>query len=537
MLGEFLVILFSNPIEFSALAKEMLKWFIGGRTVKNHPVDVVHALYNHPWARPQQSYEPPYDTLPEYAIPTMFSQPNTQMDSKNTYSDLQHYFIARVIDRMESEIRVLLKSPYLRARDTSTNQFSWDTVLDFSVDVVQKIAVSVAPVTWMLLTWIAVGGERAAQLKEMKFRDSGKGRGANHVQDPYLGCAVALMMLLYFHNKGLNKFQSIMGILMFSENSSKSLQSITGRMGLAVANSSTLKRLYSMSAVASERIRTIGANWVNKLVSFHIVYDNINQYHQNWRPSLSSQTSLESGTAATLIMQPGVAPEAFDGFEYEEHWQCVKCEDITLAKIWEDIDRKHLENTDFDDLRHTFAIHPMPLQKTEVIPLETSGFDEATTIGNRQTIWDVVEHQLRIPPHALEGRLIPFSGDQATISHIRTLKCHTSSGSTWFSSNRYILPLIELWHIKFAMLKDIIKVHWPEQTEKGDIGLHFAADKLHQNLNPNKVDFYPAERLVEVVLTAMRLNYIRNMLHQKSLKFPMRQDGKLMHLTEELEAL
>ncbi|KAF8330407.1 uncharacterized protein EI90DRAFT_3016832 [Cantharellus anzutake] len=93
-LSEFLVILFSNPIEFSASAKEMLKWFIGGRTVKNHPVDVVHALYNHPWAWPQQSYEPPYDTLPEYAIPTMFSQPNTQMDSKNTYSDLQHYFIA-----------------------------------------------------------------------------------------------------------------------------------------------------------------------------------------------------------------------------------------------------------------------------------------------------------------------------------------------------------------------------------------------------------------------------------------------------------
>ena len=87
---------------------------------------------------------------------------------------------------MESEIRVLLKSPYLRARDMSTNRFSWDTVLDFLVDAVQKIAVSIAPVTWMLLTWIAVGGGRVAQLKEMKFRDPGKGHGANHIQDPYL---------------------------------------------------------------------------------------------------------------------------------------------------------------------------------------------------------------------------------------------------------------------------------------------------------------------------------------------------------------
>jgi hypothetical protein len=70
--------------------------------------------------------------------------------------------------------------------------------------------------------------------------------------------------------------------------------------------------------------------------------------------------------------------------------------------------------------------------------------------------------------------------------------------------------------MKFAMLKGIIKAHWPEQTEKGDIGLCFAADKLCRNLNPNKVDFYPAERLVEVVLTAMTLNYIRYSLLSNS---------------------
>ena len=75
-----------------------------------------------------------------------------------------------------------------------------------------------------------------------------------------------------------------------------------------------------------------------------------------------------------------------------------------------------------------------------------------------------------------------------------------------------LTPLIELWHMKFMMLKGIIKAHWPEQTEKGNIGLHFAAGKLCHNLTPNKVNFYPAERLIEVVLMAMMLNYIRNFL-------------------------
>ena len=215
-----------------------------------------------------------------------------------------------------------------------------------------------------------------------------------------------------------------MGLLMFSEHSSKSLQSITSQIRLAVANSSTEKRLYSMSAVASEKICSIGTNWVKRSTSFHVIYDNINQYHKDWRPSLSSQTSMESGTAATLIMQPGVASDAFDGFKYKERWQHIKCEDITLTKIWFDVDQKHLENVcvinilhllldhipglrqhkdEFDSLRQTVAIHLMQLQKTKVVPLETSGFDEATTMGNCQTIHDIIERQLGIPPHAIEG--------------------------------------------------------------------------------------------------------------------------------------
>ena len=129
-----------------------------------------------------------------------------------------------------------------------------------------------------------------------------------------------------------------MGLLMFSENSLKSLQSITSWIGLAVANSSTQNHLYSMSVVVSQKICSIGTNWVKRSASFHVVYDNINQYHKDWWPSLSSQTSMEIGTAATLIMQPGVASDAFDGFEYKECWQHVKREDLTLTKIWFDVD-------------------------------------------------------------------------------------------------------------------------------------------------------------------------------------------------------
>src|SRR5260370_335734 len=190
------------------------------------------------------------------------------------------------------------------------------------------------------------------------------------------------MMLLYFRNSSLNKFQSIMGILMFSKKTECSLQSIARCIRLTTAYSTTLEQLYSMSSEASQWLKQIGLDWMKQLASFHVVYDNMNQYWRVWHQSIDSKAELESGTA--------------------------------------------------------------------------------TTLGNQETMHNIIERQLGIPSDAVEGCLIPTSGDCATIAHLQTLKHNTSSGSTWFSSNKFIFPLIELWHMKFAMLKGIVKAHWPE---------------------------------------------------------------------------
>ena len=50
------------------------------------------------------------------------------------------------------------------------------------------------------------------------------------------------------------------------------------QMGLAISYSSTVKLLYTVSSVASDLICSIGHSWVSKTASFHIVYDNLNQY-------------------------------------------------------------------------------------------------------------------------------------------------------------------------------------------------------------------------------------------------------------------
>ena len=69
--------------------------------------------------------------------------------------------------------------------------------------------------------------------------------------------------------------------------------------------------------------------------------------------------------------------------------------------------------------------------------------------------------------------------------------------------------MIEEWHKLFAFLKGIVNAHYPELSVRGDRGLCWAAEKLGRKFNPKKIDFYPAERLIEVVLTMMTLSNVR----------------------------
>ena len=79
----------------------------------------------------------------------------------------------------------------------------------------------------------------------------------------------------------MNKLQSIMGILFFSTNTERSIYSIASQLGLSMAYSLTINRLYSMGDVISGHIQELGQKWMRCEASFHIVYDNINQYHKN----------------------------------------------------------------------------------------------------------------------------------------------------------------------------------------------------------------------------------------------------------------
>jgi hypothetical protein len=76
--------------------------------------------------------------------------------------------------------------------------------------------------------------------------------------------------------------------------------------------------------------------------------------------------------------------------------------------------------------QHWYAKHPVNLQRTEYYPMETSAFDEARNIGNREVVKDLLVQQLGVKPEELNDRMISISGDCSTTTKLRSLKRHTA---------------------------------------------------------------------------------------------------------------
>jgi len=208
---------------------------------------------------------------------------------------------------------------------------------------------------------------------------------------------------------------------------------------------------------------------------------------------------LESGTAATVIVNQDVDLKALDGREYHQ-WKAEGAaqKDLTYEKLKGDLNADHLEGAavaniarilikyvpklarfkaNINNLQYKmYTKHWIEPVKTKYHPLQCSGYDEAYTQGNCDVILDAFIHQLGISNKELEGRLFLVSGDQSTVTHVCTLLAQTLTCQSWFTSHKWVLPVIELWHMKWAFLKGIYKVHWASRISKGDIGLRFAAD-------------------------------------------------------------
>ena len=339
-------------------------------------------------------------------------------------------------------------------------------------------------------------------------------------------------MLAYFQSVKANMMQTVIGNILFTASAHQSVHAMLNCMGIVTVYNSTIGRLHSLGPDKKVMLKVLGRTVIAGKIQLHLLYDNINQYHRAWRANLTTQNALESGMAGMVIIHRNVDPKVLDGMGFHQHKaECVAKEELTYEKLKGDLDADHLEGaaianiariltkfvpelarfaSDVNDLQYKkYAKHRIKSERTEYHPLQCTSYNEAYTQGNRDVILDAFINQLGISCKELEGRIFPVSGDQSTITRVCTLLSQTSTCRSWFTSQKWVLPLIELWHMKWSFLKGIYKAHWASRLGKGDIGLRFAADRLGCKINPEKVDFYPGFRLAEVIFITMTLHFAR----------------------------
>ncbi|KAJ7245530.1 hypothetical protein C8J57DRAFT_1679531 [Mycena rebaudengoi] len=185
------------------------------------------------------------------------------------------------------------------------------------------------------------------------------------------------------------------------------------------------------------------------------------------------------------------------------------------------------------------AKHRLRLRKSKIHTARPTNIDESTTVGAASVLRNLVIGQLFMLPVSLFKWMIMICGDQLSIDRIRKIIRYTAKGDTPYKQHKWALPIIQLWHLKWAWQKAIFKLHWYSELEKGTFGLHHDCVVMERDkFNHEKCDFYPAHHILEDRFESVVLDALRNTKLLDSLQTYFSPDGPLSDCTfDELHAL
>ncbi len=250
---------------------------------------------------------------------------------------------------------------------------------------------------------------------------------------------------------------------------------------------------------------------------------------------------MQSGTAATVIRLEDVPEGALDLEPLMENIRKQERLKLTVEDLENDIDWEHIAGVGKGtverilvkyvpilsphrpDVEKTFTEthkkHPLRLRKTDVQSLRCSSIDESTTVGTWQVLRDIVFKQLGIAKEWLNNKIIIACGDQLTIQRLRKVKIFRSKAASAAARCDCFLPVIQLWHMKWAWMKAIFRLGYrPDFTGRGVFGMYQDCVLLgREKFNHKTCDFYPGhgillDRFEALVLEAFRYVVALNQL-------------------------
>ncbi|KAK6992066.1 hypothetical protein R3P38DRAFT_3227090 [Favolaschia claudopus] len=212
-----------------------------------------------------------------------------------------------------------------------------------------------------------------------------------------------------------------------------------------------------------------------------------------WQHTLGHKDELKSGTAATVIELEDVPPGALLSEPFAQNIAEKARSKLTVKQLYDDIDWPHVRGIGAASILriwlkyvpslspHRAAVeelftvkhnkHRLRLRKSKIHTLRATNINESTTVGAASVLRNLLA-QLFITPVSLVNWMFMLCGDQLTIDRIRKIIRYTAKCDTPHEQHKWALPIIQLWHMKWAWQKAIFRLHWHSDLAKGTFGLH-----------------------------------------------------------------
>ncbi|CUA68631.1 putative protein L294 [Acanthamoeba polyphaga mimivirus] [Rhizoctonia solani] len=593
-LGDFLQHIF-EPETVDQLppssAGVLRSWVRGGSKQGTRPAEIVDANYRHPAGitrdksrrLPHPSFQDlsPPGSSPAHAnahprdISLLPNSGNLSAARLNSREGLEEWMVRGTLLQVEREAEALVSNENGLPRGAG---ITWDLLDDMS-DLDQRDAMrSTAPVIWAIMSTIAflhrpsrggvdngtesgTGAGMATPTQATVTNDNGN----SSRRDPTLGIMFAISILLSFRNPLVNFVQSVVAVFLFACNTHKTVYRTLNRVGLSTAHSTLHGHLKELGKSTREALKGLGLRAYESARGitqqphqyFMLIFDNVNKYHNVSRnQTVGQKNQMKNGTAATAVVLEDVPPDAFNPKPYHENIDKNARQELTTSALFGDIDNEHLSQVGAgmimrillayipslsrelhekveEKFKTDYAKHRLRLRRSITFSFGTSSIEENTARGVSDVTHDLVGTQMEMKPSWFEYLLIMIGGDQLSIDRLHKAKRCKSAEQSVYESRSWILPIIQLWHMKLAYLRSIFRVHWFDTVRTHLLGLHHGAEALGRQVNPAVNDFYACHNVVKTVFEAMVLTATFVVLQEETQTVTSNHN----HMTDQLATL
>lgn len=343
------------------------------------------------------------------------------------------------------------------------------------------------------------------------------------------GAAAVLSVLLYFRNREAALFPRAVSVVLFSCNASRFLYRFLNQVGFSTSYSGLSERLHHLGDSVLQTLGELGEQVQQGKTSLVWIYDNIQRNYVAWHQTVSNKNMMRTGTASTVLVMEGVSKADLDPKALADRLHLRS--NLTFNDLVDDLDRRHLDNIGKATLlliwtRHIKSLqklspevstlftekykkHPLQLRKSTYYSLKTSSIDESRAAGAKDVLTDIAS-QLQLQESDFDDILIPVAGDLVTVDRVRKLKRYTQTDIGIRNRHEWALPWIQLWHMKWAVLRSLYNTHWAGSIGKHLCGLRSDCNTLQRkNLNPVKCDFHTHHEAATVTFECLCIGALR----------------------------